>query len=141
MTTRTIHAPSQSFVYATTTRTVPVTTVPKPLMNTEIRQPLLRSRSQRRTRPLCESVNATNTPIVYSGTSLLTLPSNATRTRPATIASARMPNEKARRSPRNANWRGMKRSSASTDARRGNPVNPVLAASARMIAVEICTTK
>ena len=60
----TIQAPSVNFVTATTTRTVPVTTVPKVLMTMLRRHPGLRRRHQRRTRPLCESVNARKTPIV-----------------------------------------------------------------------------
>ncbi len=109
-------------------------------MTTDARQPEFRSRIQRRTRPLCESVNATKTPIVYRGTSFVTLPPNAESTSIDVSASAMIPNENARRSPRNANCRGMKRSSARTDASRGKPVNPVFAASSRMIAVETWTT-
>ena len=60
----TIHAPSWNLVTATTTSTVPVTAAPKLLMTIESRQPGLRRRHQRRTRPDCDSVNARNTPIV-----------------------------------------------------------------------------
>ena len=55
---------SWNFVTATTTRTVPVTTAPRLLMTIESRQPELRRRHQRRTRPDWDSVNARNTPIV-----------------------------------------------------------------------------
>src|SRR2546426_649085 len=59
----------------------------------------------------------------------------------ATTATAKIPVLKARREPTSAKCRGMKRSFASTDARRGKPVKPVFAASKRMTAVVSCTKR
>ena len=56
---------------------------------------------------------------------------SAGRRRPA----AMIPVENASRSPRNANWRGMKPSSARTAARRGNALKLVFAARNRSSAV------
>gem|GEM_PF-235233 len=74
ITASTIHAPSWNFVTATTIVTTPVTTAPIALMTAENLHPRPRSRSQWRTSPACDSVNAMKTPIVYSGMSPLTLP-------------------------------------------------------------------
>ena len=70
----------------------------------------------------------------------VTLASYATMSKEDTTASATMPVLNASRSPRCANWRGMKRSVAMIDASRGNPLNAVFAARMRMIAVVACTT-
>ena len=74
MTARTSHAPRRNFVTATTSVTTAVTTAPMALMLAENCQPDVRSRSQWRTRPACDRVNAMKTPIVYSGMSPFTLP-------------------------------------------------------------------
>jgi len=59
-----IQAPSCTFVYATTSSTMPVTIAPTPLIVALLRQPGVRSARQRTTIPVCESVNDTNTPIM-----------------------------------------------------------------------------
>ena len=86
-------------------------------------------------------MNARNTPIVYSGTRAFTLPPKAVRMIAARIPRTTIPVLNASRDPMSAKWRGMKRSFARTEASRGKPVKPVLAASSRMIAVENCTMK
>ena len=58
----TIQAPWANFATAKTTATMPVATAPTPLMNALRCQPELRSESQWRTIPVCDSVNAVNTP-------------------------------------------------------------------------------
>ena len=60
--TITIHAPFANFVIVTTTSTTPVVTAPMPLMIALRCQLASFVRSQRRTMPACESVNAVNTP-------------------------------------------------------------------------------
>gem|GEM_PF-4855302 len=55
------------------------------------------------------------------------------------MASTMIPKEKASRSPRCANCRGMNRSTARIDARRGKPEKLVFAARTRMIAVAAWT--
>jgi hypothetical protein len=61
---------------------MPVTTAPKPLMQALVFQPAFRCSRQWITMPVCDSVNDTNTPIMYSGSSDCVSPRNATiRTR------------------------------------------------------------
>ena len=62
ITTTTIHAPSRNFVTVSVTRTTEVTSAPIPLTHMRRRQPGSRSRSQRRTMPLCDSEKERKTP-------------------------------------------------------------------------------
>ena len=59
-----IHAPSAALVIATMTRTMAVTSAPKPFTNALERQPGPRVWRQWMTMPACESVNDTKTPIM-----------------------------------------------------------------------------
>ena len=61
----------------------------------------------------------------------MTLAPKTTSSRPASPESATMPVVNASRSPRNANWRGMKPSRAMNEDSRGKSANAVFAASAR----------
>ena len=90
---RTIHAPRASFDAATSTATIPVVIAPTPLMIARRRQPdtSFRSRRQRRTMPDWLRVKATNTPMVYSGIRLVTLPSKYQIRRLAITASTTIP--------------------------------------------------
>ena len=124
--TITIHAPSANFAIAKTTATTTVAVAPSPLMIALRRQPGARSRSQWRTIPACDSVNAVNTPMAYSGMSASTRPPNATATRMARAASATIPALNASRSPRYANRRGMNPSRARIEASRGKSAKLVL---------------
>ena len=117
-----------NFTEVTTTAMMPVSTQPTALIVRRRRQPWLLVRSQWRTMPACEIVKSMNTPTAYSGISAWVEAPPAMTTAPATEPSRMIPVENARRSPRNANWRGMKPSSASTAASRGKAANEVLAA-------------
>ena len=63
-------------------------------------------------------------------------PPKTTRSPPATVASITMPQEKASRSPRKENWRGMKPSWARIAPRRGKALKLVLTARKRIRAVD-----
>ena len=56
------NAPSTNFTVATTISTTNVSTAPTPLSDARHAQPRLRSPSQCRTIPACDSVKHTNTP-------------------------------------------------------------------------------
>ena len=62
-------------------------------------------------------------------------PPKSTRSAAATVARATIPQEKARRSPRNPNWRGMYSSWARIAASRGKALKLVLTARKRISAV------
>ena len=62
MNSRTIHAPSANFSVATTMKTTPVRTAPKPFTRLRHAQPELRSLRQWMTMPVCESVKQMKTP-------------------------------------------------------------------------------
>ena len=95
-----IQAPWTNFVRAVTTSTRPVAIAPTPLIDDRDgaspvapRSPFRRSRSQWRTMPVCDSVNAVNTPTMYSWISLSRFASNATIRTQATSDSTTMPFE------------------------------------------------
>ena len=90
--------------------------------------------------PACESVKAVKTPIAYSGMSASTRPRNATTSTIETMARATIPALNASRSPRYANWRGMKPSRARIEATRGKSAKLVWAARTRIPIVESCST-
>ena len=69
--------------------------------------------------PVCDSVNDVNTPTTYSWINLLRFASNARINRHANAPSTITPFENTNRSPRLANCRGMNRSRARMDERRG----------------------
>src|SRR2546423_134393 len=108
-------APSANLATAKISVTMPVDTAPKPLISALRRQPAVRSFSQCRTMPACDSVIDVKTPIAYSGIRASTNPPNATRTTIATTARTTMPALNASRSPRNENRLGMNPSRARID--------------------------
>lgn len=77
--------------------------------------------------PAPAMVNAVNTPIAYSATSLSTLAPVTSSSASETTVSAMIPLENASRCPRRVSTRGRKRSSATKLARNGKPVKGVLA--------------
>ena len=109
-----IQAPSRNFVTSTVSSTTPVMIAPKPLIDwaRRIRRRAVgsvsvrSSRFQCRTMPVCDSVNDTNTPTVYSGISRVTSAWKPTTSTTANAARMRMPLENASRSPRVCSWRG-----------------------------------
>ena len=120
---------------ATTSRTTKVSVPPIALTVARHHQPESRRVNQWRTMPACDSVKQTNTPTEYRGIRACVSPSKMTIRPPAIVASTMMPHEKARRSPRNENWRGMNPSSARMAASRGKALKLVLTARKRMRAV------
>ena len=106
MRNRMIQAPSANLVTATTTRTRVVATAPTRLNSALVSHPSPPSRRHFRTMPAWESVNETNTPIMYSGMRAWVSPLKATSRMPASRLRTRMPFEKARRSPWFMNCRG-----------------------------------
>ena len=64
--TTTTFAPFWNFVAVTITRTTPVVNAPMPLMIALRFHPGPFTRNHRRTMPVCDSVNAVNTPTTYS---------------------------------------------------------------------------
>ncbi len=86
--------------------------------------------------PVCDSVNEVNTPTTYSWISRLRSASNTRIRRPANAPRTMTPFENTRRSPRLANWRGMNRSRARIDERRGKSWYDVFAARTRIAVVK-----
>ncbi len=96
----TTQAPSVNFETRNTMVAMPVITAPIPLMVARRRQPGGRSRRQCTTRPVCESVKPTNTPMAKSGMSVLVLPRTATMSAAAISERTTIPLERTCRSPR-----------------------------------------
>jgi len=107
MISTTIHAPAENFVTTCTTDTTAVAAAPTPFSHAFHFQPGSRHLNQCTTMPACDSVKQTNTPMAYSGISALVSPLKIRTRSIAMSARTMMPLEKARRSPRAANWRGM----------------------------------
>ena len=123
-----IQAPPANLVVVMITATPAVAIAPAPLMARLPRQPGSRTRHQCLTMPDCDSVKETKTPTAYSGMRFVTLPPKTMSSSAAAPASNMIPFEKARRSPLNANWRGMNLSFARMADSRGKSAKLVFAA-------------
>ena len=104
---------------ATMTSTMPVTIAPNPLMSALVFHPGVCAFFQWMTMPACDSVNETNTPIMYNGSRACVSPRKVTISTAANADSTRMPFENASRSPWFMNCRGRNRSRETIDASRG----------------------
>ena len=143
----TIQAPWVNLVTSTTTSTSAVSAAPPPLMARArwIRRRAARSRSCARlsfqcfTMPAWDSVNDTNTPMMYSWMSRSVDALNDQISAIVSNERMMMPLLYTSRSPRRENWRGRKPSWPRMEARIGKPLNAVLAASTRIAAVNAWT--
>ena len=95
-----IHAPLENFETTTTTATIPVSTVPRQLIDAPTFQRGSRSRKWWTTIPAWLNVKPVNTPKAYNGISAVTLPSKATIRTPAAAARKMIPLENTSLSPR-----------------------------------------
>ena len=100
--TTTIQPPSVNFVTTWMIVTIAVATAPTPFSVARQRQPGPRLCAQCTTIPAWDRVKQTKTPMAYSGMRAFVLPWNNDKSTIATRASAMMPLEKPRRSPRAA---------------------------------------